>query len=99
MIWGVFFLKNCIFIEESDFNISTRLSTVRSIHSALAIITRSLIKAISYSVLDVVSAFGVLTIEVRIPKFPKKKKLKADSRERQVAENKQLLKELQQVVI
>lgn len=94
-------MKNCIFIDESDFNISTRLSTVRSIHSALAIITRPLIKAISHSVLDVVSAFGVLTIEVRIPKFPKKKKkkLKADSRERQVAENKQLLKELQQVVI
>jgi hypothetical protein len=74
---GLFFLKNCVFIDESDFNISMRPSTVRSIHSAPAIATTSLIKAVSHSVLDVISTFGVLNIETRVFQSPKKRKVES----------------------
>lgn len=74
MTWGFFFLKNCVFIDESDFDISMRPSTVRSIQSAPVIATMPLMKTVSHSVLDVISTFGVLNIKTRVFQSPKKKR-------------------------
>jgi hypothetical protein len=87
-------LKNWVFIDESGFNINMRPSTIRSTCGASAIITTPLTKALSHSVLGAISLFDALNIGMGIPQSPKKENLKAISKEKQVDQIKQFLKEL-----
>lgn len=58
----MYFLRSCVFIDESVFNTNMSPSTVRSTRDALVIFTTLLNKALSHSVLGAISPFGALNI-------------------------------------
>lgn len=62
------FLTNCVFVDESGFNINMRSVTARSTRGKPAIVTTPITKVVSHSVLGAISAFGILNVEMRIKK-------------------------------
>lgn len=71
------FNKNCIFTDESAFDINMRPSTARSARGAPAIVVTPSTKAISRTILGAISAMGVINIEIQVPVPPKKVKVVA----------------------
>lgn len=69
------FNTNCIFIDESAFDINMRPSTARSARGTPAIVVTPSTKAISHTILGAISAMGVINIEIRVPVPPKKMKV------------------------
>ncbi|KAI9256053.1 hypothetical protein EDC94DRAFT_586897 [Helicostylum pulchrum] len=66
------FNTNCIFIDESAFDINKRPSTGRSARGTPAVVITPSTKAISHTILGAISAMGVINIEIRVPVPPKK---------------------------
>jgi hypothetical protein len=72
------FLTNCVFIDKSGFNINMRSVTARSTRGKPAIVITPITKVVSHSVLGAISAFGILSVEIRIPHSFKKRKVDSD---------------------
>lgn len=69
------FISNCIFIDESAFDINMRPSTARSARGTPAVIITPSTKAASHTILGAISSMGVVNIEIRVPVPPKKIKV------------------------
>lgn len=59
------YVKNCVFIDESAFDINIRSSHGRSIRGTPAVMTTPLTRAESHSILGAISAVGVINIDVK----------------------------------
>ncbi|KAG2205132.1 hypothetical protein INT47_002226 [Mucor saturninus] len=66
------FINNCIFIDESAFDINMRPSTARLSRGTPAVIITPLTKAASYTTLGAISSMGVANIEIQVLVSPKK---------------------------
>lgn len=69
------FTKNCIFIEESGFDINMRRSRAWSKKGTEAVIPTASTRAVSHTVIGAISAIGVVNITMRVPLSPKKIKI------------------------
>lgn len=69
------FLQNCIFIDESGFDINMRPSYGRSVSGTSAIASTPSTKAESHSILGVIATVGVVNIDVRVPQMNKRIKV------------------------
>ena len=81
------FLRNCIFIDESGFDINMRPSYGRSASGATAITSTPSAKAESHSILGAIATVGVVNIEVRVPQMNKRIKV-SGGRKRKATETK-----------
>jgi transposase len=66
------FTKNCVFIDESGFNINMRASRAWGPKGKQAKVVTPTTKGISHSILGCISARGVINVSVRLPKAPAK---------------------------
>ena len=71
------YLSNCIFVNESAFDINMRPSKARSAKGTPAIVTTPTTRTVSHTTLGVISAMGVVNIEIRLPNS-KSKRVKVD---------------------
>ncbi|KAL7313932.1 hypothetical protein PS15m_012363 [Mucor circinelloides] len=71
------YLSNCVFVDESAFDINMRPSTARSEKGTPAVVTTPSTRAVSHTILGAVSAMGVVNIEIRLPN-QKPKRIKVD---------------------
>ncbi|KAF1802554.1 hypothetical protein FB192DRAFT_1280410 [Mucor lusitanicus] len=71
------YLNNCVFVDESAFDINMRPATARSASGTPAIVTTPSTRAVSHTILGAISAMGVVNIEIRLPNM-KPKKIKVD---------------------
>lgn len=71
------YLSNCVFVDESAFDINMRPSTARSAKGTPAIITTPTTHAVSHTILGAISAMGEVNIEIRLPSL-KPKRIKVD---------------------
>lgn len=69
------YTKNCIFIDESGFDINMKPSTARSARGTPAIVTTPSAKAASHTILGAICVLGVVNIEIRVPLTPKRIKV------------------------
>ena len=77
------FFKNCIFIDESGFDINMKSSRAWAPKGKDAIVTRPLTKAPSHSVIGAISSVGVVNLSIRVPKMPPKiRKIQGGAKER-----------------
>jgi hypothetical protein len=75
------FNSNCVFIDESAFDINMRLPTARSARGTPVIITTPTTRAISHTILGAICPMGVVNMEIRVPLKSKRMKV-AGSRKR-----------------
>lgn len=61
------YLQNCIFIDESGFDINMRPAFGRSVRGTPAIATTPCTKAKSHSILGAISTVGVVNVGVWVP--------------------------------
>ncbi|CEP12586.1 hypothetical protein [Parasitella parasitica] len=71
------YLSNCVFVDESAFDINMRPSTARSEKGTPAVVTTPSTRAVSHTILGAVSAMGVVNIEIGLPN-QKPKRTKVD---------------------
>jgi hypothetical protein len=62
-------------MDESAFDINMRPSTARSARGTPAVIVTPSTKATGHAILGAISAMGVINIEIRVPRPPKKVKV------------------------
>lgn len=67
------FTKNCVFIDESGFDINMRRSRAWSRKGTEAIAPTESTRAKSHTVIGAISAIGIVSITMRVPLPPKKK--------------------------
>ncbi|OAC99616.1 hypothetical protein MUCCIDRAFT_167033 [Mucor lusitanicus CBS 277.49] len=85
------YLNNCVFVDESAFDINMRPATARSASGTPAIVTTPSTRAVSHTILGAISAMGVVNIEIRLPNM-KPKKIKVDgARKRKQPQSKKAL--------
>ncbi|KAG0939761.1 hypothetical protein G6F57_005649 [Rhizopus arrhizus] len=75
------FNSNCVFIDESAFDINMRPPTARSARGTPVIITTPTTRAISHTILGAICPMGVVNMEIRVPLKSKRIKV-AGSRKR-----------------
>ena len=78
------YLKNCIFIDESAFDINMIPGYGRSVRGTPAIGITPLTRAESHSIIAATSTVGVINIDVRVAQTRKRVKV-VDARKRKVA--------------
>jgi hypothetical protein len=71
------YMSNCIFVNESAFDINMRPATGRSTKGTPAVVTTPSARAVSHTILGAISALGVVNIEIRLPNS-KPKRIKVD---------------------
>lgn len=87
------FLSNCIFVDESAFDINMGASAARSTKGTPAIITTPTTRAVSHTILGAISATDVVNIEIRLPNVkPKKIKVDGSRKKKQPQPKKAVLK-------
>ncbi|KAG2214756.1 hypothetical protein INT45_001352 [Circinella minor] len=69
------YTKNCIFIDESAFDINMKPPTARSARGTPAIVTSPSARAVSHTILGAISTCGVVNMEIRVPLTPKRIKV------------------------
>ncbi|KAI8972954.1 hypothetical protein BDB01DRAFT_749655 [Pilobolus umbonatus] len=69
------FSSNCIFNDESGFNINLKASRAWSSKGKDAVLTTPLTRAPSHTIIGAISAVGVINISIRVPKAPPKERL------------------------
>lgn len=74
------FMSNCIFIDESGFNINMNRSITWSKKGEQAIVTVPKTKASNITILGAVASYGVVNISVRRPKRAESSKKKESCR-------------------
>ncbi|KAI8988912.1 hypothetical protein BDB01DRAFT_889124, partial [Pilobolus umbonatus] len=67
------YTKDCISIDESEFDINIKPSTARSTRSIPAIVTAPSAKAVSHTILGTICLLGVVNMEICVPLKPKRK--------------------------
>jgi transposase len=72
---GMDYLKNCIFIDESGFDINMRRSRGWAARGSPAVITTPSARAVSHTIIGAISAFGVVNISLREPGNVKRRKV------------------------
>ncbi|KAI8636756.1 hypothetical protein BD408DRAFT_425606 [Parasitella parasitica] len=65
------YTKNCIFIDESAFDINMKPLTARSIRGTPAIVITPSARAVSHTILGTISVIGVVNMKIRIPNTQK----------------------------
>ncbi|CEG83371.1 hypothetical protein RMATCC62417_17300 [Rhizopus microsporus] len=68
------FLTNCVFLDESAFDINMKRSRAWSKKGTCAIVTRPTTRANTTSILGAISAAGLITVAVKKPRPAKKRK-------------------------
>ncbi|GAA5815535.1 hypothetical protein MFLAVUS_009047 [Mucor flavus] len=81
------FSKNCIFIDESGFDINMSSSRTWAPKGKEAVVLRPLTKAPSYSIIGAISSIGVINLSVRVPKAPPKIRKIQGGKKRKVPED------------
>ncbi|EPB92368.1 hypothetical protein HMPREF1544_00666 [Mucor circinelloides 1006PhL] len=71
------YLSNCVFVDESAFDINMRPSTARSAKGTPAIFTTPSTHAVSHTILGAISAMGVVNIEIGLHNL-KPKRIRVD---------------------
>lgn len=66
------FSKNCVFVDESGFNINLKSSRAWAPKGKKAVVATPVTKAPSHSIIGAISAIGVVNISMRVPKAPPK---------------------------
>jgi hypothetical protein len=66
------FTKNCVFIDESGFDINLKPSRAWAPKGKDAIVERPKTRAISHSIIGCISAVGVINVNIRVPSSPPK---------------------------
>jgi transposase len=66
------FAKNCVFIDESGFDINMKASRGWGPKGKTPIVTTKTTRAISHSIIGCISPFGVINVSIRLPKAPAK---------------------------
>lgn len=77
------YMQNCIFIDESAFDINMRPSFGRSIRNTPAVAEAPVTRAETHTILGAISTIGVVNIDVRVAQMRKKMKV-AGARKRKV---------------
>ncbi|KAG2215958.1 hypothetical protein INT45_010102 [Circinella minor] len=77
------YLQNCMFVDETGFNINMRQPYARSISGMPAIVETPTTRAISHTILGAISANDVIAIEIREPMKSKKLKVYSSKRRKQ----------------
>jgi hypothetical protein len=67
------YLKNCVFVNETDFNTNIRTPIARPSKGTLAIVVTPTAGSVTYTILDTVSLLGAINLAARVPITPKKK--------------------------
>ncbi|KAG0738275.1 hypothetical protein G6F57_001967 [Rhizopus arrhizus] len=91
---GINFLNNCIFVDESGFDINMRRSRGWSAKGSAAIVETPSTKANSQTVLGAISAFGVVNLTMRESGNIKEGRLLAPQKEKHLRIGFPLLREL-----
>lgn len=84
----MYYLGNCIFVDESAFDINMRPPTGRSLKGTSAVVTTPMTRAITYTILGVTSAFAVINVVIRVPFKPKKVKVDGGRKRKKTMETK-----------
>jgi hypothetical protein len=72
---GMNYLTNCVFVDEAGFNINMRSLNTRSIRDTPAVVETPTTRAITHTILGVITAQDVISLEIREPLKPKKVKV------------------------
>ncbi|KAG1441279.1 hypothetical protein G6F56_011556 [Rhizopus delemar] len=83
------FLENCVFVDESAFNINMRSPNARSTKGTPAIVKTPSTSAISHTILGAISARDVISIEIRVPLKPKRLKVDGAKKRKKTPATKQ----------
>ncbi|KAG1139069.1 hypothetical protein G6F37_008932 [Rhizopus arrhizus] len=66
------FSRNCIFIDQTGFDINMRASRAWAPRGQMTVTTAPTTKAPSHIILDTISSVGVVNLSIRVPKQPRK---------------------------
>ncbi|EIE92359.1 hypothetical protein RO3G_17230 [Rhizopus delemar RA 99-880] len=73
------FSRNCIFIDEADFDINMKSNRAWAPRGQMAVTTTSTTKAPSHTITSALSSVGVVNLSIRVPKqSPKVRKVQGD---------------------
>ena len=72
---GMLYMQNCVFLDESGFDINMRRLRAWSQRGTQAIIESPSARAVSYTIIGAISAFGVVNVSIRDPGNVKKRKV------------------------
>ena len=72
---GMLYMQNCVFLDESGFDINMRRSRVWSKRGTQVIIESSSVRAASHTIIGAVSAFGVVNVNIQDPGNIKKRRV------------------------
>lgn len=66
------YLQNCVFIDESAFDINIKPSCGRAARGTPAVTTTPTIRAKSHSILETISIIGAVNVNVRTPQMSRR---------------------------
>ncbi|OAD65646.1 hypothetical protein PHYBLDRAFT_153339 [Phycomyces blakesleeanus NRRL 1555(-)] len=81
------FLSNCVFVDESGFDINMRPPSAWSKVGTPAIVETKSTKGDSHSILGAISSIGVVDIELRVTEKPKQRKVDGVGQQRKQTSN------------
>jgi transposase len=81
------YLSNCVFVDESGFDINMRPPSAWSTVGTPAIVETKSTKATSHTILGAISAMGVVDIELRVAEKPKQRRIDGVGRKRKHTPN------------
>ncbi|KAG1499318.1 hypothetical protein G6F47_010792 [Rhizopus delemar] len=81
------YLSNCVFVDESGFDINMRPPSAWSTVGIPAIVETKSTKATSHTILGAISAMGVVDIELRVAEKPKQRRIDGVGRKRKHTPN------------
>jgi hypothetical protein len=82
------YISNCVFVDESGFNINMRPPSAWSTVGTPAIVTTKSTRATSHTILGAISAMGVVDIELRVAEKPKHRKIEGGRKRKQTSDTK-----------
>jgi hypothetical protein len=69
------YMQNCVFIDESGFDINMHRSRAWSQRGTQAIVESLSTRAVSYTIIGAISAFGIVIVSIRIQETLRKERL------------------------
>ncbi|CEG73278.1 hypothetical protein RMATCC62417_08689 [Rhizopus microsporus] len=82
------YMSNCVFIDESGFNINMRSPSAWSTVGTPAIVKTKSTRAIYHTILGAISALEVVDIELRVAEKPKQRKVEGGRKRKQTSDTK-----------
>lgn len=77
------YLSNCVFVDESGFDINMRPPSAWSTAGTPAVVETKSTKATSHTILGAISAIGAVDIELRVAVKPKQRKIDGGRKRKQ----------------